>query len=169
MPEYIAAPVKYKETKRGLLPFGKKISKNKAHAKRIIHPIVAVLIADNGRFLLQKRRSDDDDQPSKLDWSAAGHIKYGETIEQAVHRETMEEIGVSLPKGIKFKRKPVHLTPIHRHFVIRLAYEGQRIRPGNEVNPKGTRFYSKKEITQNMYKLTRSLRRYLKRIKVLKT
>ena len=46
-------------------------------------------------MLLQKRSMAKDIQPGRWDTAVGGHIDYGETIEQALRREAMEELGIS--------------------------------------------------------------------------
>lgn len=61
----------------------------------LLHPVVHCLVTDRqGRLLLQLRSRDKDIQPGKWDTSVGGHVGYGETIEAAVHRELLEEIGL---------------------------------------------------------------------------
>lgn len=167
--EYIVSLGKVKETKRGLLVKGKKISIVEAHSKGITHPILAVLIRYKNKFLVQKRSKDDPSRPGRLDWSASGHIKYGETVEEAAKRELREELGIKLPEKSKFGRRILNLSSnYHSFFVVRADYDGQRIRPGKELDKKGTHFYSKGEL-KRMTKdgFTRSFHTYLKRQGIL--
>lgn len=61
----------------------------------LIHPVVhCLVVSSGGELLLQLRRKDKDVQPGRWDTSVGGHVALGEPIEQALHRELREEIGV---------------------------------------------------------------------------
>lgn len=68
------------------------------HNKDLIHRTVGVLIYDKeGRILLQKRSLTKDTGAGLWGISSAGHVTYGQTADEAVHRELQEELGVDLP------------------------------------------------------------------------
>lgn len=70
----------------------------------LLHPVVHLHVVNSqGELYLQKRAATKDVQPGKWDTSVGGHIDYGETTEQALHREAREELGIS---GFK----PVYLS-----------------------------------------------------------
>ncbi len=59
----------------------------------LIYPVIRMhLINKNRQILLQKRSLKSDIEPGKWDAAVAGHIHFGEDIEQAVYRESQEEI-----------------------------------------------------------------------------
>jgi len=61
-----------------------------------LHPVVHLhLINSKGEIFLQKRPIHKDTQPGKWDTSVAGHVDLGETIEQALIRETAEELNIA--------------------------------------------------------------------------
>lgn len=60
-----------------------------------LHPVVHMHILDkHGNVLLQKRPANKLVQPGKWDTAVGGHIAFGESLETALARETIEETGV---------------------------------------------------------------------------
>jgi isopentenyldiphosphate isomerase len=63
----------------------------------IIHRAVHIVILnDEGLMLLQKRAAAKYIMPGRWDTSVGGHVDYGESYEEAAHREAEEELGVPL-------------------------------------------------------------------------
>lgn len=91
--------------------------KSEAHSLGLYHTSVHLWCYTlDGNVLLQKRAADKDTYPDLWDISVAGHIGAGETPENAVLRETEEEIGLCITKAdIRFlkmflaKKRP---TPV---------------------------------------------------------
>lgn len=73
-----------------------KVSRKEAHSgSGILHPVVHLHIFNSkGELYLQKRPSTKDIQPGKWDTAVGGHVNLGETIEQALQREVMEELQI---------------------------------------------------------------------------
>lgn len=67
---------------------------------RIAHVFVE---NERGEMLLQKRSRTVSYKPGAWVTAAAGHIRAGETYEQAGHREMLEEIGVDAPLEMAWK------------------------------------------------------------------
>ena len=64
---------------------------------KLLHPVVHLHVFDEkGRLFLQKRSDSKDIQPGKWDTSVGGHIDYGENVEDALQRESSEELGIKL-------------------------------------------------------------------------
>lgn len=60
-----------------------------------LHPVVHLhIINSRGELLLQLRASTKDLLPGMWDTAVGGHIGIGESVEQGLRRETMEEIGL---------------------------------------------------------------------------
>ena len=102
---------------------GKAIRKE-IHEKGLLHREASVLLTNTkGEILLQRRKDN-----GSIDYSASGHVPYGEDYLTTAIRETEEELGLKIPKN-KFskisKRRFVgkELTPNNR-FVCLFAVEG---------------------------------------------
>lgn len=68
----------------------------------LVHRGVVLLLYDSsGRVFLTKRKESKAEYPSALDSSVAGHVRSGESYEQAAERELREELGVS---GVEVKK-----------------------------------------------------------------
>lgn len=83
----------------------------------MLHPVVHLHIIDNkNRIFLQKRKITKKIQPGKWDTSVGGHVNSGESIEDALKRETEEELNI---KDIKtsFIGKYVWETPVESELV----------------------------------------------------
>ncbi len=62
----------------------------------LLHPVVHLHIFNSkGEIYLQKRSMNKDTQAGKWDTSVGGHVNLGETIEQALARETAEELNIT--------------------------------------------------------------------------
>ena len=61
-----------------------------------LHPVVHLHIIDRySRIYLQKRSIKKRIQPGKWDTAVGGHVSYGESITEALFRESSEELGLS--------------------------------------------------------------------------
>ncbi|MFA6553470.1 MAG: NUDIX domain-containing protein [Patescibacteria group bacterium] len=71
----------------------------KAHAEKLLHRIVHVLIMNHtGEMALQMRSAQRHFCPQHWCTAVGGHVQSGETYEQAAIRECREEIGTTIPK-----------------------------------------------------------------------
>lgn len=63
---------------------------------RLLHPVVHLHVFNSqGELYLQKRPEWKDIQPGKWDTAVGGHVKYGESIGDALYREVQEELGIT--------------------------------------------------------------------------
>jgi len=68
------------------------------YSKRLNHRIVHVLVFnDKGEVLLQQRSAKKQFCPGHWVTSAGGHVRKGESYEQAAKRELLEELGIDAP------------------------------------------------------------------------
>jgi len=78
-------------------PTGKAIAKTEVHRSGLWHRTVHIWIIDGkGRILLQHRSKRMENYPDMWDISVTGHVRSGESTEQAAFREIKEEIGLDL-------------------------------------------------------------------------
>jgi isopentenyldiphosphate isomerase len=115
----------------------------------LLHPVVHLHVMNNKKELyLQKRSPDKDIQPGKWDTSVGGHVDYGEDIENAILRESGEELSISNIHPIflhKYKFvSEVEAELVHSYYII---YDGE-IHP-DPVEISEGRFWTLEEILQN--------------------
>ena len=68
----------------------------------LLHPVVHLHVYNKaGDLLLQKRSMSKDIQPGKWDTAVGGHVDYGESIDEALHREVREELGIEFVEAEK--------------------------------------------------------------------
>ena len=104
-----------------------------------------------GDIYLQKRPEWKDIQPGKWDTAVGGHIDYGETPEEALHREVREELGIT-----KFcpEQLDMYVFESQRErelvYVNRTTYDGEICPSAAELD--GGRFWTMQEIQEAMGK-----------------
>ena len=81
---------------------------------RLLHPVVHLHVIDREACLyLQKRSMKKDVQPGKWDTAVGGHVGYGESLVEALFRESMEEL---------------HLTRFNPVYIGTYPYDSDRER-----------------------------------------
>jgi len=102
-------------------------SRNEVHRLGLKHRSVHLLIFNKqGSVLLQKRSMEKDTFPGTWDSSVSGHVDSGENYDEAVIRESWEELGVKfevVPEKI-FKVDACKETDNEFSWVYRLFSEG---------------------------------------------
>lgn len=75
-----------------------KATREECHSgSNILHPVVHVhVVNDEGKLYIQKRSPEKDLLPGYWDTAVGGHVMYGETILDAVKRESKEELGIDI-------------------------------------------------------------------------
>lgn len=92
-----------------------KIRRQEAHILGIWHRAVTVWIIIGNEVVAQQRSATKDINPEKWDVGIAGHVDFGESVEQTAVRETLEEVGLDIdasdlklariyPKQIQFNQ-----------------------------------------------------------------
>lgn len=80
----------------------------------LLHPVVHLHVFNsNGDIYLQRRPDWKDIQPGKWDTAVGGHVNYGETPDEALHREVLEELGI---------------TDYHSEFICSYVFDSDRER-----------------------------------------
>ena len=118
----------------------------------ILHPVVHLHIFNSeGKLYLQKRVMTKKIQPGKWDTAVGGHVDYGEMIEEALLRETREELGVVdfVPEFLMRYdfRSSVEAELV---YIYRCTYDGPFAPDPAEVDE--GRFWSLDEIRDNIGK-----------------
>ena len=125
-----------------------KATRGECHSgSKLLHPVVHLHLFDSsGRIYLQQRPLWKDIQPGKWDTAVGGHIDYGETVEAALCRETLEELGLT-GLSVEFLLKYVFESERERELVhvFRATYDGD-VRPSDELD--GGRFWSLDELRE---------------------
>lgn len=116
-----------------------------------LHPVVHLHILDRmGRVYLQHRSPNKDIQPDKWDTAVGGHVSYGESIEEALFRESSEELGFTEynPIGVC---SYVFESSVERELVSVFAAVGSSfvLTPDGDEITEG-RFWSEEEIDAHL-------------------
>lgn len=128
-------------------------SRSECHnGSKLLHPVIHLHVFNSrGELFLQKRSPHKDIEPDKWDSSVGGHIDWGETPEQAVLRESYEELGL---KDItpRFITNYIIETEVEREltYCYFTIYDNEFTIDNNEVTD--GRFWTLNEITPSLQK-----------------
>ncbi len=115
----------------------------------LIHRVVHVLVFNKrGALFLQKRSMNKDVAPGKWDTSIGGHVNAGETIDEAVHREMEEELGITICEP-EIQYTYIHSNPYETELVYTYSciYEGEIHFDKDEIEE--VRLWNIEEIKEN--------------------
>lgn len=130
-----------------------KMTRKEAHSgTKRLHPVIHLhIFNDKGAVLLQKRSMNKEIQPGKWDTAVGGHISLGEKIEDALERETMEELGL---KDVKFHFLTKYIWDYEIEselvFVFSAFVNDFSFVKNEEVDE--VKYWTKPEITKNLKK-----------------
>ena len=116
----------------------------------LLHPVVHLhLFNTRGELFLQKRAKTKDILPGKWDTSVGGHISPGETPNEALMRETGEEIGLNNLVPV-FLGKYIWESPRERELVNSFSSISDKFPVINKDEIDEGRFWELKEIRENL-------------------
>ncbi|WP_170124373.1 NUDIX domain-containing protein [Breznakibacter xylanolyticus] len=116
---------------------------------RLLHPVVHLHVVNHKGVYLQKRPLHKQIQPGKWDTAVGGHVDVGESIDKALARETVEEIGLTSFRA-RLLGQYVWESSVERELVysfITADDHGISFNPG-ELDD--ARFWSMEEIRANL-------------------
>ena len=115
---------------------------------KVLHPVVHVHLIDRlGRIYLQKRPMHKIIQPGKWDTAVGGHVSYGESLLEAVYRESFEELRLR-EFHPQYIRSYVYESEVERELVNVFAAVGNfEVTPDRDEVEEG-RWWSLSEIDE---------------------
>lgn len=119
---------------------------------KLLHPVVHMHLFNNKRELfLQKRALTKDLLPGYWDTSVGGHVSPGESADEALKRETPEELGLK-EFSYKFIKKYIWESRLERELVYSFTGSSENTPVINKEEIDDGRFWSLEEIQQNLGK-----------------
>lgn len=121
------------------------VERDRAHAEGILHRSgIVFLRRSDGKILIQHRSPSKRIFPNCFDTSAAFHVTFGETYEQAALRELKEETGVSAP--VHFLGKLTHHDPPEHQIVAVFSSSSDTTVQVDPTESTGYEFRTKAEV-----------------------
>jgi isopentenyldiphosphate isomerase len=124
-------------------------SRRDIHAGGHFHRAVHIFMFNSsGQIYVQRRSSQKDRYPLKLDSSAAGHVDSGEDYYDAARRESLEELNIRVEIEEQFRYGPVLETDNER-VALYICYSDIHPVPNPDEILSGD-FLNPEELTSNM-------------------
>lgn len=118
----------------------------------MLHPVVHLhLFNDREELFLQKRAATKDILPGKWDTSVGGHISHGESVENALIRETSEELGLT-KFSFYFNKKYIWKSALEKELVWSFTGESDETPVTDPEEIETGRFWNLQEIEENLGK-----------------
>lgn len=125
--------------------------------------IGVMIFNDNGEFLMGKRKG----SHGEGQWAfPGGHLEYGETFEECVRREVLEEVGIEV-KDIKFVYVKNHLEFLPKHYLHISAicsYKSGEVEVKEPEKCEGWEWFKKDSVPDNLFLMTEDTINYFNRI-----
>ncbi len=126
----------------------KETRENVHNGSKLLHPVVHLHFIVDNKILLQKRHKNKKIMPEMWDTSVGGHVSFGESIEDALQRETAEEVGVRNFE-YKFLRQYIWESDIEHEMVFSfVSFDNKEFACGKKEIEE-CKFWSRKEIEKN--------------------
>ncbi len=118
----------------------------------ILHPVVHLhIINRRGEIYLQKRALTKKLLPGRWDTAVGGHIDYGESVPEALFRETAEELGLYDFNPV-FICDYIYESAVERELVNVFAIVGDFVPSPDEAEVSEGRYWTVKEIEESFEK-----------------
>jgi isopentenyldiphosphate isomerase len=118
----------------------------------LLHPVIHLhLFNKKGELFLQKRAMTKDLLPGYWDTSVGGHVAPGESIDEALRREAMEELGLN-GFEYEFKKKYRWESKREKELVYSFTVKSELVPLINRDEIEEGRFWTMREIMSNLGK-----------------
>ena len=126
-----------------------KATREQCHdGSKLLHPVVHVHILNSSQqLLLQKRSANKDIQPGMWDTSIGGHIQSGESVDEAIRRESLEEAGIMIDHDVLLPIATyVFESEIEKELIFSYAYVYDGPITLQESEIEAMRFFTRAEV-----------------------